>query len=347
MSVERKVDRKSVTRAMRLVLLDEFLRQPDFSWHVRDLLPVGSFCVVFGAPKAGKTFAVCDLAMHAAHGMRWRGYTVSRPLRVAFLAGEGRSGLRLRLKAWIAEHGAELNGNFALLAESLGLPQHADEVVVALREHKPDLVVIDTLNAFFGGGDENSTQDMTAFTNAVRQVIDDVGCSIIVIHHTGLTDATRARGSSVLRGAADVVVQVAKDEKRSGLIAFQVVEGRDIEAWAEPLALKLRRVDTDWTDDDGVRLSTCVVESSDQPVTLPGRRGKALSDAQQMTVAAVRDLAAKANGGTEVILARSDIVAAAVAKGVNRTVVYRNMSQLAERMNWQIIESGNLKVRRQ
>jgi hypothetical protein len=81
-------------------------------------------------------------------------------------------------------------------------------------------------------------------------------------------------------------------------------------------------------------------------VTLPGRGGRPLSDAQQITVEAVRELVkAKGNGATEVILPRTDVVTAAVSKGANRTTVYRNLSQLANRMGWQLLEPGSLKVR--
>lgn len=331
--------------SLKLVRLAEFVTPPSVSWYVRDLLPAGALVVVFGPPKSGKTFAVCDLVMHAAHGMHWCGYQMPGALRVAFLAGEGRNGLRLRLKAWRTEHGAELKGDFRLLPEAIGLPQRMAEVVEMLADYMPNVVVIDTLNAYFGGGDENSTQDMTVFVAAIRHLMNKCPCSVVVIHHTGLADATRARGSGVLRAAADVVIQVAKDDNGSGLIAFQLVEGRDIEGWERPLALKLRRVATDWRDDQGHPLTTCVVEAVTQPVAMPSRGTRPLTESQCATVEAVRELAArKANGGTDILLVRSEIIAAACAKGVNRTVAYRNLQQLAPRMGWQLSEPGSLKV---
>ena len=79
--------------------------------------------------------------------------------------------------------------------EALSLPARASEVIESLREFAPDIVVTDTLNAFFGGGDENSTQDMSTFCHALRYVRDELACSIVVIHHTD----TATQGASEAR----------------------------------------------------------------------------------------------------------------------------------------------------
>jgi hypothetical protein len=332
--------------ALTFLKLDEFLVKPTMSWLVADLIPSDAIVVVFGPPKNGKTFATCDIAMHSAHCMNWHGHAISKQLRVAFMAGEGRNGLRVRLKAWLSEHAPSSEGSFVILPEAIGLPTRTREVTTALAEFKPDLIVVDTLNAFFGEGDENSTADMTAFVSAVRYIRDQLQCSILVIHHTGLTETTRERGSSVLRGAADVVVRVAKDESGPGLVALQVIDGRDIEPWESPIGLRLRRVDSDWLDSEGNPLTTCIVESADQTVTLPGQGSKPPTAAQQIVITAVQELAfAERKAPGDVLLARADISKAAVAKGANRSSVYRNLQQLAPRMGWRLPDSSTVVVR--
>jgi RecA-family ATPase len=191
--------------------LKTFATQPKARWLVRGILPPDSLVVVFGLPKGGKTFSTTDMLMHAAHGMDWYGHAVPRPLRVAFLAGEGRNGLRVRLHAWMQHHDtADLSGAFEVLPTSFALPDRVEELIELLRPFKPDVIVPDTLNAFFGVGDENSTQDMTRFVAALRRLREALSCSVVVLHHTALADAARERGSGVLRGAADVVIQVGK-----------------------------------------------------------------------------------------------------------------------------------------
>jgi len=152
---------------IRLLTLAEFVKRPSVSYLVQGVVPARSIVVMFGPPKTGKTFSGTDLAMHCARGLDWHGCRVPKALRVTFLAGEGLSGLKLRLYAWQTSHdAAEMSGDVRLLPEALSLPDRVDGVLQALRPFKPDVIFIDTLNAFFGAGNENDTADMTKFGNA-------------------------------------------------------------------------------------------------------------------------------------------------------------------------------------
>jgi hypothetical protein len=148
----------------------------------------------------------------------------------------------------------------------------------------------------------------------------------------------------VLRGAADVIIQVAKDEAGTGLVGFLVVLGRDVEGWTRALSLRLRRVDTDWLDDDGLVMTTCIVEAGNAPVTLSGR-GRKLSAKQRTTIKVVEDLAlAKANGASTVLLERRDVIEEAKRRGVSQASAYRHFEELAERMGWRLVDPGSLEV---
>jgi hypothetical protein len=331
---------------LQFVALDEFAVRPTVSWLVRDLIPAESIVVVFGRPKSGKTYTVADMTMHAAHGMHWHGHTIARPLRIAYLAGEGHTGLRVRFHGWRRHHAAELRGDMRILPVALPLVDRVHDVLTLLRAYRPDVIVEDTLNAFFGGGDENSTMDMTAHVAAIRYLRDELHCSIVVVHHSGLTDATRERGSSVLRGAADVIVQVARDDGGSGLIGVQVIEARDAEPWSEPLSLRLQSIVTDWTDDEGQPITTCIVTAGDAPVTLPGRGGRPLGDAQSIVLAVARELAAaNRNGSDEVILARHEVSATAQQRGVDRRRVSQAWGSLSSRGLIRLVEPGSVAVK--
>jgi hypothetical protein len=325
---------------LRLQTLDEFDQRPQVTWLVRDLLHAECFAVMFGAPKSGKTYAALDLAMHAAHGMSWHGHAIPRPLRVVYLGGEGHTGLRVRLHAWRHAHKAPLRGDMRILPAALALLEERKSIAQTLQEVRPDVVFIDTLNAYFGGGDENSTQDMTAWVNAVRQLRDSLGCAVVVIHHTGHADQSRERGSIALRGAADVVLQVARDESGSGLIGVQVVAARDMDAWTGPLSLRLKSVTTDWADDEGQPLHACIVEKADQAVTLPGRARRS-SPSQAAILSAAMALA-----GPDGLVARIDLIQRAMLNGISRTAAYRAMRELAPRMGWQFVEPGSLRLKK-
>ncbi|MEO8313251.1 MAG: AAA family ATPase [Pseudomonadota bacterium] len=336
-----------VSPTLEFESLEQFVRPSKVSWHIRQLLPADSIIVVFGPPKSGKTFAVTDLVMHGAHGMHWHGHNVKRPLNVAFLAGEGRTGLKVRLHAWMQEHGTELKGEFMLLPEAMSLPERYLEIVDALKPQAIDVLVVDTLNAYFGPGDESSTKDMTVVVSAIRSIRQALGCCVIVIHHSGLADSSRERGSGVLRGAADGIIQVGKDESGSGLIAFQLVAGRDLEPWAQPLSLRLRRTEVDWKDDDGLPLSTCIVESGNQPVTLPGRGGQPLGSAQATLLRIAQDMARTkdADSKGDVMLIRLDIAEAAKASGMSKQSISSAWQPMANRGYWRLVEPGAMYIR--
>jgi len=333
---------------LTLLSLAEFVQRPKVSSHVRGVIPARALIVVFGPPKGGKTFSVCDLTMHAAHGLDWHGCAIPRRMRVVYLCGEGVTGLRVRLKAWLEHHDhIEEPGEFHILPHALSLPDRASALAETLRTLRPDIVVADTLNAYFGGGDENSTQDMSRWCTAIRYLRDELGCSVIVIHHTGHGDSGRERGSIVLRATADVLIQVAKDESAGQLVGFQVIAARDLEPMEQPIALRLVRHETDWSDDDGQPLVSCIVQAGGQPVTLPGRGGKPLGDAQAAVLKAAQELASAAtpDSSGEVLIARHDIAKLAKDRGIGKTAIANCWQRLESRGYWRRVEPGSIVIR--
>jgi hypothetical protein len=333
---------------LKFLTLEEFVQRPDVSTYVGRVIPARALVVAFGPPKEGKSFCVCDLTMHAAHGIDWFGCKVTRPLRVAYLAGEGVNGLRVRLKAWLEHHDSLTQpGLFRILPVALSLPDRVTDVVEQLREFAPEIVVTDTLNVYFGGGDENTTMDMTAFCAAVRYLRDELGCSVVIIHHTGHGDSGRERGSIVLRATVDVLIQIAKDAHDKSLVGFQVITARDIEAMETPLSLRLVRYETEWADDDGVPLVTCIVQGADQPVTFPGRGGRPLGEAQSAVLQAAQELdkAQKSEPNGEVFLARMDVAKLAKERGVSKQAISAAWASLAKRHYLRLVEPGSLAIR--
>lgn len=330
---------------LRFQSLDEFIQRPRVASLVRGVIPANSIVVCYGPPKGGKTHSFCDLTMHAAHGMDWNGCKVSRALRIAYLIGEGVTGLRVRLKAWLEYHDSVTEkGAFIILPRPVSLPDQVLEVVEKLREFAPDIVVTDTLNAFFGGGDENSTQDMTKFCEAIRILRDELHTSVVIIHHSGHGAEGRERGSIVLRASADVLIQVAKDEGAGELVGFQVVAARDIEPMQEPISLRLRRHTTEWKDEDGEALITCVVQPGNMPVTLPGRGGKPLGPAQKQLLHIIQELAKgkPVEPSGEVMLARHDVVEVAKAQGMKKQSISSAWPSLSERKLIRLVEPGTV-----
>ncbi len=177
-------------------------------WLIKNYLEEETTATFFGAPGSMKTFITMDMGLCISTGNDWHGHMVKQG-PVLYICGEGKAGIKKRITAWELHNKTTAPLFFVstiaaqmLDASSLSaVRQAADEV--AAEHGKPALIIIDTLNRNFGPGDENSTPDMTKYIQAVDNLRDHLSCTIATVHHSGLTDTGRARGSSVLNGALD------------------------------------------------------------------------------------------------------------------------------------------------
>lgn len=185
-------------------------------WHIEGLIPEDGLIPIHGPPKQGKTFVAIDMGASVAEGSAFHGRKVAQGT-VFYICGEGFRAIKQRFAAWSEARGVSLE-SAPLFRSRCAVPlldaesaaMLSDAVAGLAAAHGPPrLIVVDTLNRNFGPGDENSTSDMTRFIAAIDQLRAQwPGCSVIVVHHSGLADTKRARGSSALLGAADAEFRV-------------------------------------------------------------------------------------------------------------------------------------------
>jgi hypothetical protein len=127
-------------------------------------------------------------------------------------------------------------------------------------ESKPILIVLDTLARCFVGGDENSAQEIGKFVDACRRLQIATGAAVLILHHTGKPKMGRnnkdplERGSSALRGAADVMIS----QNRIGdLITISNEKQKDDEGF-KPIALRLTPIVVG-TDSSNQPVKSCVL----------------------------------------------------------------------------------------
>ena len=86
---------------------------------------------------------------------------------------------------------------------------------------KVDLVVIDTLARAFGGGNENSSEDMGAFITSCGHLQEAFDSALLVIHHSGKDAAKGLRGHSSLLGAVDTELELLRfDDQPKGILTI-------------------------------------------------------------------------------------------------------------------------------
>jgi hypothetical protein len=165
--------------------------------------------MLFGASGAGKSFLALDMALSIVIGHRWHEHLVKQG-PVWYLAGEGFSGLKLRIRAWQKVHGA---GSLARLNVTRNaVPFDADGAAILRSEldattEMPALIIIDTLSRHLQG-DENTQKDSAQFVRLCGELAILTGAAVLIVHHSGHAAQDRARGSSVLRAAVDVEMAV-------------------------------------------------------------------------------------------------------------------------------------------
>lgn len=199
---------------------------------IDDILETGTLGVIFGAPSAWKSFGAVHMACCIATGTPFFGHDVQQG-SVVYLAGEGQAGLARRSAAWEIGTGVSLKGAplffsnmTARMLDAAHTAEIAEAVDAIVQEHGvPKIVFVDTTAKAMVGGDENNTADMTrllASAEAMQRRYP--GCVIQLVHHTGVADPRRLRGSSALKGGVDTEFLMIKED---GVASFENLKMKD------------------------------------------------------------------------------------------------------------------------
>lgn len=215
LSVKTQLTKVRLPKPLFVALGELEFKSPD--WIIDGLLESSTFSVCFGAPAAGKTFLVLDMALCIAAGRSFHGHDVKQG-SVFYIAGEGHNGFARRAAAWSKANDTPLRGlPFFKSSRSIVLTDESsvEEMLAVIDEMvqqhgEPQLIVIDTLARAMGAADENSTKEMGAAIRAVDDIRDSYECTVLAVHHTGHGNKDRARGSSALLGAVDAEFMVDK-----------------------------------------------------------------------------------------------------------------------------------------
>ena len=253
-----------------LIPADDFSAQPaPISWLVKHWIQKDALIMVHGPSGCGKTFVVLDWCLLMASGMaEWCGQKV-KPGRIVYLAGEGHHGLRGRIAAWKHRHQA---GSLSMWLSRDGCDLNTAEgylkVVEQVRAlgYNPEMIVVDTLHRFLNG-DENSAQDAKTMLDACNRLMSEFGCSVVLVHHTGVSDEAqhRARGSSAWRGALDIEISIVPGKEG---VPMQIVQRKSKDAeLAETIHVELQQVAIPgWHDEDDQQVTSAVIVQAQAPI---------------------------------------------------------------------------------
>jgi hypothetical protein len=252
-------------------------------WLIEGVLPALSFAALYGPPGSFKSFHALHIAYCVATGHSWMGRPVKKSGAVLYLCGEGFGGIGARIKACKIHHQIEDGAPIYVVRHQLNLRSSQEDfnalmlAIVQLVEQTGIqfcLAIVDTLARAFGGGNENSSEDMGAFITAMGKVQEFLNCALMVLHHCGKDTAKGLRGHSSLLGAVDTELELLRfDEQMKGVLTIsKQKDGADNERFGfEMVEVEIRSAGLGLSDP----VISLAVQASDSAINdQPKKAGK-------------------------------------------------------------------------
>ena len=221
---------------------DEVLSQvTNPKWLIKDVCEEESLMQIFGSPKSGKSFVAIAMSCAIASGQDFYGNkSFKKP--VLYICGEGQRGVKRRLSAW-QQAQYDLKGIPLYLSDRavrIGDKDDFERLIgeieaVKAMEGDIGMIVVDTFQRNFGGGNENSAEDVGNFIHQLDSLIATYGCNVCLVHHSG-HEGNRARGSSVIGASLDYEFKVVRHEKpkdENMYVSFNQTLNKDGQGMAE------------------------------------------------------------------------------------------------------------------
>lgn len=234
------------------------------AWTVKGLFPERGLGLVYGAPGAGKSFLMLDVACAIAQGNNWLGRKTRRA-PVVYLCLEGERGFAQRILAWEHANGKRAPELLMVIADSFHLHNSDDTValsqaIVRWVKTLPSglacpVVIVDTLNRAMPGCEENGSADMGRSLEGCAVLQKATGGLVLLVHHSGKDTDKGPRGHSSLQAAADASIFVGRNAKGRFWESKKVKDGTDdIHGAFDLIQVSLGQ------DDDGDPVTSCVIQ---------------------------------------------------------------------------------------
>jgi hypothetical protein len=200
---------------------------PPFFLH--PVLPKNAYVLVYGATEAAKSMAMVGLlAQGSHHDVRSSVYSLENPPHTD----------RDRLRRWAPDR-----DHFRLTNQPLDFNDPRQVEALVRRESDwgdgrgSDVILIDTYSMAFNSRSDDGNAKAIEFARRVRFVMAQVGCSVIVVDHTGF-EGDEPRDASAKRQAVDVAILMEKvGEWAKGKSARFTMRNRKSARFANPFRL--------------------------------------------------------------------------------------------------------------
>jgi hypothetical protein len=277
-------------------------------WLIHKIIERGVIAVLAGPRSTFKSFIALDWMMRIA--------VAGEP--VVILSGEG-AGLDRRADAWMRTYAPTVDLQRLPIvalerAVNLNVPAILTAVGVACAAlpAPPVAVLIDTVSKFSPGMKENDNGEVAAFLASLSvELRDKFGCTVLLVAHTGHTEAGRPRGAYVLTANPDAEYIVERPNAQGMTVTVTRERFKDAAA-LPPLAYCARVVDLERMNSHGEPVTSLVLDRTEAPQTKA--RTKGIGKNQERGLAVMREWVRANPGNTH--LTTIDLQAILKAQGI-------------------------------
>ena len=199
---------------------------------IKGVLRQGHKMLIAGPSKAGKSFALIEMAIAIAEGKKWLNWECAQG-RVLYVNLElDRASCLHRFKDVYTSMGLSANNLqnvhiWNLRGKTVPMDKLAPKLIRRAHKKNYTAVIIDPIYKVLTG-DENSADQMAHFTNQFDKVATELGCSVIYCHHHskgsqgGKKSMDRASGSGVFARDPDALIDLVELEIPETLLKTQI-----------------------------------------------------------------------------------------------------------------------------
>lgn len=213
----------SASKIRQFAQIPDIMRMeiPPIEYLVDGMIARGTITLWTGIDGTAKTFLAQRMAIAVATGREFLGRRcLASP--VLYLDYENPSfAVRDRLDLMAGEPIDNLKVWGTWLEDQP--PQIGNELLLTIAKESKPLIIVDPFR-YAHGAEENDSTEMMGIMQQLRYCAA-AGGAVVILHHPAKTEGSTGRGSSAIRGAADVAfLQEMSDE--TGLITLKCVKNR-------------------------------------------------------------------------------------------------------------------------
>lgn len=231
---EPEKEKRLAAASLTFVRVGDLIAEADeaVEWILDGLLAAGGFSAMVAKPKVGKSTLARCIALGVARGESVLGRTTAQG-GVLYLALEES---RRQVKAHFKALGATADDEVRVYTSSAPVDALV-QLRAAVSEHRPVLVVIDTLFRLTRVRDANDYAQVTAALDPLLGVARELGTHVMVLHHSPKGDPRQAidaaLGSTAIAGSVDTLIALRRNHRFRSIITEQ----REGEGFPEDVTL--------------------------------------------------------------------------------------------------------------